>query len=225
MARLEGLVAAVSRGHDSVARAIGDAYRREGAEAVLDDSDAGDARRATEAVVDAAVERCGRLDLLVLRTPPPDRPKSHIADMADKEWIGAIDATLNHAVWGIRRALQHMIPHGQGRILVVSSVAAKLAVPGGAAGAATEHAVTGLVKSVAHEVGTLGIKVNALLRGVLKDEHADADGETAACLERSTIKRSNTVEEVAEAAVLLASPSLSSLTGCLFPVDGRTMPY
>jgi 3-hydroxybutyrate dehydrogenase len=195
MARLEGLVAAVSRGHDSVARAIGDAYRREGAEAVLDDSDAG------------------------------DRPKSHIADMADKEWIGAIDARLNHAVRGIRRALQHMIPHGQGRILVVSSVAAKLAVPGGAAGAATEHAVTGLVKSVAHEVGTLGIKVNALLRGVLKDEHADADGETAACLERSTIKRSNTVEEVAEAAVLLASPSLSGLTGGLFPVDGRTMPY
>jgi NAD(P)-dependent dehydrogenase (short-subunit alcohol dehydrogenase family) len=222
MARLEGLVAAVSRGQDGVGSAIGDAYRQEGASVVLDD--AGDADRAAERVVDAAVERFERLDVLVL-VLPADRPRAQIASMEDEQWIGTVDATLHHVFWGIRRALQHMIPREHGRIVVVSSVAAKLAVPGHAARAATEHAVTGLVKSVAHEVGTHGIKVNALLRGVLEDEHSDPAGDTAAFVERSTIKRPNTVDEVAQAAVLLASPVLSSLTGCLFPVDGGTMPY
>jgi NAD(P)-dependent dehydrogenase (short-subunit alcohol dehydrogenase family) len=225
MARLREAVAAVNRGHDGVGRAIADAYEREGAQVVVGNPSAGDERRTAEDVVDAAVERFGRLDLLVLVTAA-DPPMARIAEMTDDQWIGSMEATLNHTFWGIRRALQHMIPRKQGRILVVSSFAAKLAVPGGAAGAATEHAVTGLVKSAAHEVGTLGIKVNALLCGVLED--ADSNGradETAAFLERSTIGRPNTVEEVAGAAVLLASPSLGSVTGCLFPVDGGTMPY
>jgi NAD(P)-dependent dehydrogenase (short-subunit alcohol dehydrogenase family) len=82
------------------------------------------------------------------------------------------------------------------------------------------------VKSAAHEVGTAGIKVNAILRGVLEDGDSRADDElTESFVERSAIKRRNRVDEVANVAVLLASPSLMSVTGCLFPVDGGTMPY
>jgi 3-hydroxybutyrate dehydrogenase len=225
MARLEGLVAAVTRGRDGVGRAIGEAYQREGAQVVLGDADASDERRAAEGVIDAAVERFGRLDVLVLVTSA-DPPAAPIAEMKDDHWTAAVDATLNHAVWGIRRALQHMVPRRQGRVIVVSSVAAKMAMPGKAAGAATEHGVTGLVKSAAHKVGTLGIKVNAILRGVLDDEDSNAGDELRATfVERSAIKRANRVEEVANVSVMLASASLMSVTGCLFPVDGGTMPY
>jgi 3-hydroxybutyrate dehydrogenase len=225
MATLEGLVAAVSRGHDGVGRGIADAYRREGAHVVLGDSDGADERGAAADVVDAAVERFGRVDVVVLVTATAP-PTEQITEMTDDGWTGAVDATLNHTFWGLRRALQHMVPRRQGRVIVVSSVAAKLAAPGQAAGSATEHAVSGLVKSAAHEVGTAGIKVNAILRGVLEDEDSGADdGLTGSFVERSAIKRRNRVDEVANVAVLLASPSLMSVTGCLFPVDGGTMPY
>jgi 3-hydroxybutyrate dehydrogenase len=222
MARLEGLVAGVSRSSDGIGRAISEAYRREGAHLILDDRDVIDERRAAEDVVDATVERFGRLDVLVLVTAT-DAPAVGIAEMQDAQWSAAVDATLNHAFWGLRRALQHMIPRRQGCVIVVSSVAAKMPTPSRAASAAGEHAIAGLVKSAAHEVGTQGIKVNAILRGVL--DGSDGDELAAALVERSAIKRPNLVEEVADVAVLLASPSLMSVTGCLFPVDGGTMPY
>ena len=222
MARLEGLVTTVSRGRDGVGHAIGEAYRREGADVVLQEAETVDERRAAEDVLDAAVERFGRLDVVVL-VAATGASTARIADMQDDQWTAAVDATLNHAFWGIRRALQHMIPRRQGRVIVVSSVAAKLATPSRAASAAGEHAIAGLVKSAAHEVGTLGIKVNAVMHGVLEDENPD--DLAAAFVERSAIKRPNRMEEVADAAVLLASPSLMSVTGCVFPVDGGTTPY
>jgi 3-hydroxybutyrate dehydrogenase len=221
MPRLEGVVAAVSHGRDRVGGAISEAYGREGAHVVVQD-DAVDERRGAEDVVDAALERFGRLDVLVLVTAP-GVPTVGIAEMRDDQWTTAVDGTLNHAFWGIRRAFQHMIPSGQGRVIVVSSVAAKMATPSRAVSAAGEHAIAGLVKSAAHEVGTVGIKVNAIMRGVLEDENLDV--LTEAFVERSAIKRPNRLEEVANVAVLLASPSLTSVTGCLFPVDGGTMPY
>jgi 3-hydroxybutyrate dehydrogenase len=67
-------------------------------------------------------------------------------------------------------------------------------------------------------VSPRGIAVNAILPGVL-------DGADEQLLERSKLGRPNTVEEVASVAVLLATPSITSISGCLFPVDGGTMPY
>jgi 3-hydroxybutyrate dehydrogenase len=51
------------------------------------------------------------------------------------------------------------------------------------------------------------------------------EGLIAALSEGSALKRPNTVEEVAAVAVLLASDAAKNITGCLFPVDGGTMPY
>ena len=69
--------------------------------------------------------------------------------MTDEEWNLEIDWNLNHVFWGMRKALQHMIPHGSGRIIVTSSVEGKLGKPGIPGYAATKHAVNGLVKSAA----------------------------------------------------------------------------
>ena len=76
--------------------------------------------------------------------------------MTDEEWQLEIDWNLNHVFWGMRRALQHMIPRETGRIIVTSSVEGKLGKPGIPGYAATKHAVNGLVKAAAHETGTLG---------------------------------------------------------------------
>jgi NAD(P)-dependent dehydrogenase (short-subunit alcohol dehydrogenase family) len=162
-----------------------------------------------------------------------------IAMMTDEEWTLEVDWNLNHVFWGMRRALNHMIPRGSGRIIVTSSVEGKLGKPGLAGYSATKHAVNGLVKAVAHEVGTLGITVNSILPGIIETDIVRTSGpETAIAMglpgydemiqlfcSESSIKRPNRVEEVAAVAVLLASDAARNMTGCLFPVDGGTLPY
>jgi 3-hydroxybutyrate dehydrogenase len=159
--------------------------------------------------------------------------------MSDEEWQLEVDWNLNHVFCGMRRALQHMIPRQSGRIIVTSSVEGKLGKPGIPGYVACKHAVNGLVKAAAHEVGTLGITVNALLPGIIEtDIVRDTGPDSAVAMgvgtydkmislftEESAIKRPNTVEEVGAVAVLLASDAAKNITACLFPVDGGTMPY
>ena len=133
---------------------------------------AGDASKqeTVEGLIDFTIERYGQLDICclnsggVLMTAP-------VFQMTDEEWQLEIDWNLNHVFWGMRRALQHMIPRESGRVIVTSSVEGKLGKPGIPGYAATKHAVNGLVKAAAHEVGTLGITVNAILPGHHRDRH------------------------------------------------------
>jgi 3-hydroxybutyrate dehydrogenase len=178
-----------------------------------------------EALVDLAVDRFGRLDVLVLNAGGTEG-EATLAELGDAEWRRVIDLNLSHVFWGMRRALRHMIPRRSGRIIVISAVEGKLPRAGASAYVAAKHGVTGLVKSVAHEVGPIGITVNAILPGVLATSASNGrTGGAAALLERSKIGRPNTAGEVASAALMLASPAMTSVTGCMFPVDGGTMPY
>ena len=159
--------------------------------------------------------------------------------MTDEEWKLEIDWNLNHVFWGMRRALQHMIPRDTGRILVTSSVEGKLGKPGIPGYATTKHAVNGLVKAASKEVGTTGITINSILPGLIETDIVRETGPASAQMmgvgtyeamldlfaQESAIKRLNTVEQVAAVAVMLASDAARNMTGCMFPVDGGTMPY
>jgi 3-hydroxybutyrate dehydrogenase len=258
--KLQGKVAAITGGTRSIGRAIADAYIAEGATVVVNGRDeakgavcltemnagkraafyAGDAsKQATvEGMIDFTIKKYGQLDIMVLNSGGV-KNTAPVAQMSDEEWQLEVDWNLNHVFWGMRKALQHMIPRTSGRIIVTSSVEGKLGKPGIPGYAATKHAVNGLVKSAAHEVGTLGITVNAILPGIIETDIVRNTGPDSAiamglgtydnmialfCAE-SAIKRPNTVEEVAAVAVLLASDGAKNMTGCMFPVDGGTMPY
>ena len=95
-----------------------------------------------------------------------------------------------------------------------------------------------MTKSIAQEVGTLGITVNAICPGlVITDIVRDTGPATAAAMgltfdemvdlfaQESAIKRPNTVEEVAAMALLLASDAGSGITGAILSVDGGTTQY
>lgn len=260
MGQLDGKVACVTGGTRSIGRGIAEAFLAEGATVVVNGRDeakgeaalkemdagpraafyAGDARRqsAVEGLIEFTIDRFGRLDICCLNSGGVEAT-APIAAMTDEEWSLEMDWNINHVFWGMRRALQHMIPRQSGRIIVTSSVEGKLGKAGLAGYVTGKHAVNGLVKTAAKEVGTLGITVNAILPGIIETDIVLATGPASATAmglpsydamiqlfsAESSIKRPNRVEEVAAAAVLLASDGARNMTGCLFPVDGGTMPY
>jgi 3-hydroxybutyrate dehydrogenase/3-oxoacyl-[acyl-carrier protein] reductase len=131
-----------------------------------------------------------------------------------------------------------MIPQGFGRVMAVSSVEGKVGKPGISPYVVGKHAIHGLVKSAAKEVGTLGVTVNALCPGAIEtDEMKEAGPGAAASMgltyeglldmfaQESAIKRLNEVEDVAAVAVLLASPAGAGITGSMISIDGGTSPY
>ena len=132
-----------------------------------------------------------------------------------------------------------MIPQEWGRIIAISTVEGKMKVETCRHYTATKHAINGLVKTAAHEVGTTGVTINAILTGFVKTDLCyESAPQTAEELgmdsldevadmysQASAIKKPNTVEQVAAAALMFARDEARNLTACLFPVDGGTMPY
>ena len=191
-----------------------------------------------EGIVEFAIEKYGQLDICVLNSGGV-RNTAPVAMMSDEEWALEIDWNLNSVFWGMRKALQHMQTRSAGRILVTSSVEGKLGKPGIPGYAAAKHAVNGLVKSAAAENAALGITVNSILPGLIETDIVRATGPESAIAmglsgydemlgvfaQESAIKKLNTVEQVAAVAVMLARDEARNFTGCMFPVDGGTMPY
>jgi len=260
MGKLEGKVAVITASTRSIGREIAETYVREGANVVISSrtQEKGDAALAemdggdqvhfipcdagyqdqVEALIDGTVDHFGRVDIAVLNAGGISEPAT-VADMTDEAWQYALNLNLNHTFWGMRRALKYMLPQKHGSIIARSSVEGKLSKPTISHYSSNKHAINGLVKVAAHENGTEGVTVNAILPGVvLTDMFYEAgpqavesmgldglDGLAALYAGGSAIKRPNTVEEVAAVALMLARDEAKNITGCLFPCDGGTSPY
>lgn len=257
--QLENKIAAVTGGSAGIGRGIAEAYLAEGArvcimarnvekaERMLEELDAGDRlvfikgdatnQSDIEAFINETVSRFGKLDILVNNAGGSYDLKPMV-DLTDESFDHTMKWNIYSTFWATRLALKTMIANNWGRIINISSIEGKHGKPVFSAYTAAKHAVNGMTKSVAREVGTLGITVNAICPGlIITDIVKDNGPETAKSMgmtfdemvtlfsKDSAIQRPNTVEEVAAVAVLLATEAGGGISGALISVDGGTAQY
>jgi NAD(P)-dependent dehydrogenase (short-subunit alcohol dehydrogenase family) len=257
---LEGRVAVITGSTRSIGRGIAEALLAEGANVVisgrshekgaaaLEELDVGErahfvacdvlSQRDVEGLVDATVERYGRLDILVNNAGGSDG-FAMVHELTDEAWNKAIDWTLNSAFWATRRALPHMLKAQWGRVIFISSVEGKRASqPAISHYITSKHALNGFVKAVAVEYGPHGVTSNAICPGAVETDSMASAGRDAAkamgityerLLENyaaaTMTKRLNTVEEIAALSTLLSSDAGAGISGALLNVDGGTSPW
>jgi 2-dehydro-3-deoxy-D-gluconate 5-dehydrogenase len=173
-------------------------------------------------VVDAAAGLNGRLDILVNNAGTIRRADS--LDVTEEDWDAVIDTNLKSLFFLSQCAARHMAQKGGGKIINIASL---LSFQGGVrvpAYAASKSAVAGLTRALANEWAAQGINVNAIAPGYFDTNNtaalrADPVREPA-ILARIPAGRWGLPEDLAGAAVFLASGASAYVHGIVLPVDG-----
>ena len=139
-----------------------------------------------------------------------------------QDWDKILDVNLKGALFCIRAAIPKMMKKRWGRIINLSSVVGVTGNPGQSLYAASKAALIGATKSLAQELGSRNITVNAVAPGFIPtDMTADITEATRKeYLDRIALGRQGTPEEVAHCVSFLASDQSSYVTGHVFAVDG-----
>lgn len=181
-------------------------------------------------------ERLGNADILVNNAGIAE--SATFVNTTDELWHRHLSINLSGTFYCTRAALPAMLKKGWGRVINVASIAAKTGAPYVAAYTASKHGVLGLTRTVALEVATTGITVNAICPGYVEtemvsrgiDQITKKTGRTAeealnALKKMSPQNRLVTPEEVAAVALLLASEEGRGINGQGINVDGGTVLY
>lgn len=182
-----------------------------------------------ERFVDAAFDRWGRVDGLVNNAGTASAGSFH--EQSDEVWQADLDLKVLGAVRVTRRVLTHMRSAGGGAIVNVLNLAAKAAGPRSLPTSASRAAGLAMTKALSKELGPDGIRVNAVLIGLVRSEQherrAAAAGqpiedyyEGAARSLAIPLGRVGRAEEFADVVSFLLSPRASYVTGSAINIDG-----
>jgi NAD(P)-dependent dehydrogenase (short-subunit alcohol dehydrogenase family) len=173
-------------------------------------------------LADTVIERFGKVDILVNAAGRTIRRPT--IDVSDDEWNGIMDTNLTGMLRGCRAFGRHMIERRYGRIINIGSLTSVVALYEVAAYGASKAGVAALTKSLAIEWAPHGVCVNAILPGVFRtainEGLLDGTERGRELLVRTPMRRFGQPEEVAGAAVFLASEAAGFVTGHLLAVDG-----
>ncbi|MCE2727087.1 MAG: 3-oxoacyl-[acyl-carrier-protein] reductase [Planctomycetaceae bacterium] len=171
-------------------------------------------------VVDAVVEKLGRLDILVNNAGVTR--DTLLPRMSDEEWDQVLTTNLRAPFLFMRAASRPMMQQRYGRIVNVASVSGLIGNPGQANYSASKAGLVGLTRTVAKELAGRKITVNAVAPGFIASDMTAALGP--ALLEevkkRVPAKRLGEAWEIAEAVLFLAAPSAGYITAQTLVVDG-----
>lgn len=219
-----------SRNQESIDRAAGNIRSETGADVLsvaADVSVTGDIER----LVNAGIDRFGRIDILFTNSGGP--PAGHFESTTSESWDAATRVVLNSVVDLCRRVLPGMKERGWGRILNLTSIAAKQPVDNLMLSNSLRAAVTGFARTLANEVAPFGVTVNNILPGYTLTERLDelidflsekekisADDVRVRWESEIPMRRLGDPKEFAALAAFLVSERASYITGSSIAVDG-----
>jgi 3-oxoacyl-[acyl-carrier protein] reductase len=173
----------------------------------------------TEGIARAAKD-FGRIDVLVNNA---GIAKDGLAvRMKQADWEAVLSTNLSGAFYAIQQVLQGMMRERWGRIVNISSVVGEMGNPGQANYVASKAGLIGLTKSLAQEVGSRNITVNAVAPGFIGTDMTSALGEELKqkMIDNTPLRRMGAPEDVAAAVKFLASDEAAFITGHVLDVNG-----
>ncbi len=207
------------RGSEAAAQETAQVVTEAGGEATLVQGDVS-SRDDAERLIETAIQQHGRIDVLV-NNAGITRDQL-LMRMTDDDWDAVLDTNLKGAFYTTRAVLRPMLRKRSGRIINISSVVGLIGNAGQGNYAAAKAGLIGFTKSIAREVASRSITVNAVAPGYIATEMTDAIVETmkAKIIEQVPMGRLGTPEDVAEVVAFLASRAASYMTGAVLQVDG-----
>ena len=175
---------------------------------------------AVETMMKELVKEYGRIDILVNNAGITK--DGLLRKMSEEEYDAVLDINLKGTFNCIKHISRQMLKQKSGRIINLSSVVGVYGNAGQVNYSASKAGVIGITKSVAKEIGSRGITVNAVAPGFIITEMTDAMPEDAKkqVAERIAMKKLGTTKDVAELIAFLASDKAAYITGQVICVDG-----
>ena len=183
-------------------------------------------RTSVEAMVEEVLARGEKVDVLVNNAGVAGRA-APVWEQGDEDWQRVLDVNLTGVFFCCRAVLPHMIRRDYGRVVNIASLAGKEGNPNMVAYSATKAGVIAMSKSMAKEVATNDICVNAVTPTVIRTPILSqlTEDQVEYMISRIPRGRTGTVEEVAAVVHFLASPDCSFVTGQCYDVSGGRATY
>ena len=254
MSGLLGAKVVITAGGGGIGAAMARAYAAQGAQVALCDIDKAGAEAvaadlpgalglgtdvtdepAMEAFWDRALDHLGGRVDVVCANAGIGGPVAPLAEIAMDDWRACLAVNLDGAFLARRRAAQVMGPQGSGVILLTSSTSGLFGVPTRSPYVAAKWGIIGLMKTLAMELGPMGVRVNALCPGAVDGPRMErvvaaeaqargmtADAVRALYAEGTSMRSWVTAGEIADMAVFLSSDGAKHVSGQAIAVDGHT---
>ena len=216
----EGANVAIIDTNEKTANNTAQEVHRLGHQAVVSVADVSNPKL-VETAVDGIASKLGRIDVLVNNAGIEKR--APFFEITPVDWQRQLDVNLSGTFYCSQSAARHMAKRKYGRIVNISSVAGLIGPIDLAAYGATKAGIVGLTRAASLDLADFGITVNAIAPGPIETELMLGAWSAEALRERpqhGAIARFGTVDEIAHAALFLASPDSGFITGITLPVEG-----